>query len=575
MNDLDDVERIYRESAILTSLKHPNIIRLYEVLDSHNWVLIIMEYASGGELLDYIAKEKNQILSEPQACKIFNSILAGLEYCHRRKVIHRDLKLENILLDKNGNIKIADFGLSNTINFGQKMSTNCGTPNYIAPEIIRSTQEPQSANSNDSEKPTIKPHSPTPNATTNTYNNIVNDNFMVGGLNHSESSVSQSYASLCDIWSLGVILYSMICGFLPFEGGNIPELYKKILAADYIIPEYISVESKSIIQSMLTLDIKKRITLSQIKNHIWTQMEFNGLSQKIGKHKPTLEQIKMARSYNVFRKKKKPQIHSSNTIDSEKSNMADTDSNTITIDSKSNRSNNSNNTVHITLNTVTSNTKTLDTTSTEQHVQFEEPDIKKHSTNRYLDDITHGAYVHGHVHAHGNSKKLTHSKSGHINTNKHNTGKLKVAIANHYKNHSHTDEVELKLPKINHPATAKLNKVSSFRKDKRSNTIHFERGRSKHKSASKSNSQSPNKRENAINALKNKLNRLKKSPGRIKQSLPFNSHSSKNSHTSHKTPNKSKSDASSSSSGDDDDSDEFRRSRSQTSLKYSSPIVGM
>ena len=136
MTDLDSVERIYRESAILTSLKHINIIRLHEVLDSHSFVLFVMEYASGGELLDFISSKKNQILCENEACKIMQSIVAGLEYCHRKKVIHRDLKLENILLDSQGVIKIADFGLSGTVNFGQKNNTNCGTPSYIAPEIV-------------------------------------------------------------------------------------------------------------------------------------------------------------------------------------------------------------------------------------------------------------------------------------------------------------------------------------------------------------------------------------------------------------------------------------------------------
>ena len=241
-------------------------------------------------------------------------------------------------------------------------------------------------------------------------------------------------------------------------------------------------------------------------------------------------------------------MSTSNTITTD----TDTNTNTITID-KSTDSNNPN-TVHITLNTVTSNTKTFETPP-------KNTDFRKHSTNRYLDDMSH---IHGHVQ--GRPKKLTHSRSGQINTHNHhhNTGKLKVAIANHYKNRSHTDEVDLKLPKSN---GSKTNNPCSLRKNKRSNTIHFERRKSNKKSASNSSPQSPNKRENAINALKNKLNRLKKSPARLKQSLPFNSYSKNNL----KTPNKSDS----SSSLSDDDSDEFRRSQSQTSLKYSSPIVGM
>jgi len=262
MDDLDDVERIYRESAILTSLKHPNIIRLYEVLDASEWVLIIMEYADGGELKDFIASKPNNILPEHLACDILNATLNGLEYCHRRKVIHRDLKLENILIDTHGTIKIADFGLSNTIQFGTKMGTACGTPSYIAPEIVRG----DSAKSGD----------------------------------------SKSSGAECDIWSLGVILYCMICGFLPFQSSNIKGLYDKILRADYTIPDYISPQSKSLVTKMLTVDLEKRINLSQIRTHCWTQMRSNGLIDDIkSRDIVTAEQIHIAATFNMTRKKAK------------------------------------------------------------------------------------------------------------------------------------------------------------------------------------------------------------------------------------------------------------------------------
>jgi len=261
MDDLDDVERIYRESAILTSLKHPNIIRLYEVLDTTEWVLIIMEYADGGELKDFIASKANNILEEHLACDILNATLNGLEYCHRRKVIHRDLKSENILIDTQGSIKIADFGLSNTIQFGKRMGTACGTPSYIAPEIVRG--------------------------------------------DCSKNSDSASSGAECDIWSVGVILYSMICGFLPFQSSNIKGLYEKILRGDYTIPDYISPQSKDLIAKMLTVDIEKRINLSQIRTHCWTQMRDNGLIDKIKARKAvSAEQIRIASDFNLTRKKK-------------------------------------------------------------------------------------------------------------------------------------------------------------------------------------------------------------------------------------------------------------------------------
>jgi len=272
MDDLDDVERIYRESAILTSLKHPNIIRLYEVLDATDWVLLVMEFAKGGELKDFISTKQNQILSEHLACDILNATINGLEYCHRRKVIHRDLKLENILIDTKGTIKIADFGLSNTITFGKKMNTSCGTPSYIAPEIVRPPE-------------------------------IVD---------------SKSSGAECDIWSLGVILYCMICGFLPFQAQNIKGLYEKILRADFTIPEYVSAQSKSLITKMLTVDLEKRINLSQIRNHVWTQMRANGLIEQM-KARPsiTAEQIEMANHFNATRKKPKAKAKDEMTSDVE------------------------------------------------------------------------------------------------------------------------------------------------------------------------------------------------------------------------------------------------------------------
>lgn len=262
MDDLDDVERIYRESAILTSLKHPNIIRLYEVLDTTDWVLLVMEFAKGGELKDFISTKENQILSEHLACDILNATINGLEYCHRRKVIHRDLKLENILIDTKGTIKIADFGLSNTIQFGKKMNTSCGTPSYIAPEIVRG--------------------------------------------DFGKNSESKSSGAECDIWSLGVILYCMICGFLPFQASNIKGLYDKILRADFTLPDYISAQSKSLITKMLTVDLEKRINLSQIRNHAWTQMRDNGLIEQIkARASITAEQIEIANHFNCTRKKPK------------------------------------------------------------------------------------------------------------------------------------------------------------------------------------------------------------------------------------------------------------------------------
>jgi serine/threonine protein kinase len=222
ISDVEDVERVYRETFILTSLKHKNIIRLYEVIDTQTSLCLAMEYADGGELFEYV--EKKSRLDEIEGCRLFHEIVSGVEYCHRMKIIHRDLKLENILMDSNGTIKIADFGLSNSIKFGQKMNTNCGTPSYTCPEQI------------DGE----------------TY---------VG--------------SAADIWSMGIILYAMVCGFLPFEAASIPALFKKITTRRFTIPAWVSSECASLIERMLTLDPEKRATIAEIRSHTWYLMDYN------------------------------------------------------------------------------------------------------------------------------------------------------------------------------------------------------------------------------------------------------------------------------------------------------------
>ena len=234
ISNVDDVERVYRETFILTTLKHPHIIKLYEVLDTPLSIMLVMEYAGGGELYTYVQRQRR--LNEVECCRIFTQILNGVEYCHRAKIIHRDLKLENILLTEaigdtqQANVKIADFGLSNSIKFNEKMGTNCGTPSYTCPEQITGKE-------------------------------------YVG--------------SAADIWSLGVIFYAMVCGFLPFEAPSIPALYKRIKSGLYRCPDYISDEARDIISRMLTVDADKRATIAELRSHPWMLMEYTELIEKI------------------------------------------------------------------------------------------------------------------------------------------------------------------------------------------------------------------------------------------------------------------------------------------------------
>ncbi len=128
-----DVERVTREIHILRRIRHPHIIQLYDIIETRKQLFLITEFASGGELFDYIVAR--QRLSEKEACEFFHQIVSGIEYIYKLKIVHRDLKPENLLLDYNHSIKIIDFGLSNTYRDGERLKTACGSPCYAAPEV--------------------------------------------------------------------------------------------------------------------------------------------------------------------------------------------------------------------------------------------------------------------------------------------------------------------------------------------------------------------------------------------------------------------------------------------------------
>ena len=175
-----------------------------------------MEYANGGELFDYIVA--NTRVKEEESCRFFQQIIAGVEYIHRLNIVHRDLKPENLLLDHNKNLKIVDFGLSNTYKDGELLKTACGSPCYAAPE-------------------------------------------MIAGKKYLGANV--------DIWSCGVILYALICGFLPFEDPNTANLYKKILNGDFTVPKFVSNDAKELLSRVLDTDPDKRAKVDEIKRHKW------------------------------------------------------------------------------------------------------------------------------------------------------------------------------------------------------------------------------------------------------------------------------------------------------------------
>lgn len=211
-----DKIRIEREIEVLTKLIHPNIIRIYQVIQTKLSLNIIQEYACGKDFMEYLVEK--QKIDEQEACLYFQQIISALEYIHKQGIAHRDLKPENMILTKTNEIKVIDFGLSNTYKPGELLSTACGSPCYAAPEMLE----------------------------------------------------GKSYiGSLVDIWSAGIILYFMLCGHHPFEGSTHSELYKKIKNGKFNIPKHVSREGKDLLNSILVTNPKKRFKISQIKAHPW------------------------------------------------------------------------------------------------------------------------------------------------------------------------------------------------------------------------------------------------------------------------------------------------------------------
>ena len=211
-----NIERIKREFSIIKELDHINIIKTYSITEDPKKFYIIMEYCEKGELFNYIIKNKR--LKENEASFFFYQIINGIEYIHSKNIVHRDMKPENILLNKDNLIKIIDFGLSNYYNENMLLSTLCGSPSYSSPELL-------------------------------------------SGEKYNGFSV--------DIWSIGVTLYAMIYGCLPFGDKNNKILFKKISECNIGYPNYscVSLVAKDLLKKILIKDPKKRLNLNQIKQH--------------------------------------------------------------------------------------------------------------------------------------------------------------------------------------------------------------------------------------------------------------------------------------------------------------------
>ncbi|KAF4472516.1 CAMK CAMKL KIN4 kinase [Fusarium albosuccineum] len=249
--------KIYREVAILRGIQHPNIVRLIDKVETDRHIGIILEYASGGELFDYILNHR--YLKDNAARRLFAQLVSGVGYLHKKGIVHRDLKLENLLLDRNRNIIITDFGFANTFDphedlseeeelnltdrefvkrmgldrikpngsrKGDLMQTSCGSPCYAAPELV------------------------------------VSDSLYTG--------------RKVDVWSCGVILYAMLAGYLPFdddpanpEGDNINLLYKYIVTTPLTFPEYVTPHARDLLRRILVPNPRKRADLFEVARHSW------------------------------------------------------------------------------------------------------------------------------------------------------------------------------------------------------------------------------------------------------------------------------------------------------------------
>lgn len=219
----DDIKLLLREVQIMRQLDHPNILKLYEVYESSEEFLLVMELVTGKELFDKIV-ERGQY-PEKEAANIVRQIVSAVAYLHEHGIAHRDLKPENLLTSGDGAsevIKIADFGFSK--NFGEdKLKTSCGSPGYVAPEVL----------------------------------------------------TNEDYDNSVDMWSVGVIIYILLCGYPPFYADNAPALFKKIMEVKYDFDDpswdNVSQAAKDLIRNLLVKEPHKRLTAKQCLENSWVR----------------------------------------------------------------------------------------------------------------------------------------------------------------------------------------------------------------------------------------------------------------------------------------------------------------
>lgn len=221
------MSNIKREITIMRRLRHPNIVKLFEVLASKTKIYFVMEFVKGGELFAKVAKGR---FNEDLCRKYFQQLISAVGYCHSRGVFHRDLKPENLLVDDNGDLKVSDFGLSavtDQIHNDGLLHTLCGTPAYVAPEIL----------------------------------------------------AKKGYdGAKVDVWSCGVILFVLSAGYLPFNDPNLMMMYKKIYKGEFRCPKWMSSDLKRFLSRLLDTNPEKRITVDEITRHPWFKKDYKAIN---------------------------------------------------------------------------------------------------------------------------------------------------------------------------------------------------------------------------------------------------------------------------------------------------------
>jgi serine/threonine protein kinase len=243
MGTLVDAERTVTEIQCLTALKHPHIIKLLGVHDEPEHIVLVFELLMGGDLSQYMARDAGptNCLTEDEARDVFKQILAGVAYAHNHHICHRDLKLENILLTNLNDvqdIKVADFGLSDFYRPGEVMKSSCGSISYLAPEVFRGTS---------------------------------------------------NAGPPLDVWALGVILFGILCGRLPFEGPDLrgtrrPDesaVRTRITLCQYKVDEHLSPEVKDLLRRMLRVDPNERASIPEMFNHVWLRGRKNTMDMEM------------------------------------------------------------------------------------------------------------------------------------------------------------------------------------------------------------------------------------------------------------------------------------------------------